>query len=414
VIEQAQPLSSRHVSALDGVRGIAILAVTAFHFVWQANQQVPSTQGCRLLTRVADLGTNGVDLFFVLSGYLITGILLDTKNSPRFFRNFYARRFLRIFPLYYAFLTLLLVAAPIFFPDSALVRQAGRNQAWVWLYATNIKLALADAWAFCGAPVCGQGIELNHTWSLAVEEHFYLVWPLVVFCCSRRRLMHTCAALFLLALFFRLRLRNSWFAMYALTPCRMDTLATGAFVAAAERELGLAWLLRVDRLPASVAALAFAVIVGLPGGPAGRVPAVQAATFSVTAVLAATLIVSALASRETGARGRIARALDHPVLRTFGKYSYGLYLFHSALRPLLMRIFPADRMADALRSPALGIVAYYVLATTSCLGLAWCSYHLFEKHLLRLKVYFADRADGLAGRAEVLATTASDAAQGRR
>jgi uncharacterized membrane protein YphA (DoxX/SURF4 family) len=117
---------------------------------------------------------------------------------------------------------------------------------------------------------------------------------------------------------------------------------------------------------------------------------VQACTYTLTAVCCAALLVWALASGEVGRAGPLARGLSHPILRTFGQYSYALYLLHSAMRPLLMRLFPADRLAQILRSPALALVAYTVLATLFCLALAWCSYHAVEKHFLRLKVYFSD------------------------
>jgi peptidoglycan/LPS O-acetylase OafA/YrhL len=384
-------VAPRHVPALDGLRGVAILLVAAYHFVWQAADHVPGTSlPYRLITRFADLGDRGVDLFFVLSGFLITGALLDAKGSPRYFRNFYARRTLRIFPLYYLFLTALLVVAPLVFPRSDLVRDAGRGQEWVWLYATNIKLALANRWYFCGMAVCGQGIELNHTWSLAVEEHFYLVWPAVVLVCSRKALVRTCLGLTVVSLALRLALRDHHFAMATLTPCRMDTLALGALVAIGIREESATWLLAVGRVPAAIAAALLAVVLAHPGGPAGCSPVVQACTYTLVAVCCTALLVWTLASGEAGRVGRLARGLSHPILRTFGKYSYALYLFHSALRPFLMRLFPADRLAQILRSPALALVAYAVLATLFCRGLAWLSYHGVENHFLRLKVYFSD------------------------
>ncbi len=242
--------------------------------------------------------------------------------------------------MYYAFLVVVLIVAPALFPRSSLVHDAGKDQAWVWLYATNFRIALENRWAFCGMAVCGQGIELNHTWSLAVEEHFYLAWPVVVLLCSRRMLLHTCAALILAALVFRLLLRDHWFAMYALTPCRMDALVLGAFLATAIREHGLAWLRRFGAVPAALAAVTFAAIVALPGGPLARPPAVQALSFTLTAILSAALIVIALMSsvapshpglvaRVLGNRGRLwANTVMDCIsfIRPCARSSYGCFL----------------------------------------------------------------------------------------
>ena len=121
----------------------------------------------------AHVGQTGVDLFFVLSGFLITGILLDTRNHPRYFINFYGRRTLRIFPLYYGiiFLTLFLPMIVRMIVGEP-VTEHQRNQWWLWLYLTNVGVFL------------GVDVPAMHFWSLAVEEHFYLVWPAVVYILS--------------------------------------------------------------------------------------------------------------------------------------------------------------------------------------------------------------------------------------
>jgi peptidoglycan/LPS O-acetylase OafA/YrhL len=390
--------ASAHVSALDGVRGLAILLVAAYHFVWQASLLAPGESWVyRVVTRGASLGIDGVDLFFVLSGFLITGILLDAKTSAHFLRNFYARRVLRIFPLYYAFLVLLLVLLPMVRPD-AISGELAHDQGWVWSYATNVKLALTNRWVFCGGVSCGDGVDLNHTWSLAVEEHFYLGWPVVVLACSRRALMRWCVALSLAAIVLRVVLHRHPLAMYVLTPCRMDTLLIGAFVAAAVRERGLEWVVRVARWPTAVAAVLFAIVTLLPGGTTARPPVVRALAYSLAAILSAALVVAAVASAAISRKGgRLARMLSTPVLRTFGKYSYGMYLFHATLRPILERAFPPATLARALRSPTLGVLVYFALGSTVSLAAAWFSYHLFEKRFLRLKAMLVDERSWLPG-----------------
>ncbi len=386
----ASPAKSRaHVPALDGLRGIAILLVTAYHFIGQAADLVDgSSLSMRLTTRLASLGMYGVDLFFVLSGFLITGILLDTKDAPGYFRNFYARRALRIFPLYYAFLAVVLVIGPALAPGSTLLRAAAHDQAWVWLYGTNLKIALAGQWAFCGTtqPICGQGLELNHLWSLAVEEHFYFVWPVLVYLCSKRALPRVAFALVLTALGVRLLLRHDPMAGYTLTPCRMDALLVGALLSIAlNSPTGVAFLRGPARFVVVTALGLFAIAVALPGGAESRSPTFRACVFTLTAILAAAIVVRTLESKPTSWLGRVTGS---SLLRTIGAYSYGLYLFHSALRPLFAKLIPVREIARLTHSPTLAVVLYFVLATAGSLALAWPSYHLFEKPFLKLKRYF--------------------------
>ena len=385
---------STHLPALDGLRGIAILLVTAYHFISQASELVDSNGlASRLLSRFGRLGMHGVDLFFVLSGFLITRILLESKSGPGYFRNFYARRTLRIFPLYYGFLFVALVILPRLLPHSPTVASAGHGQAWVWTYATNVKIALSGRWAFCGTAsgLCtGQGLELNHLWSLAVEEHFYLLWPLIVFFCDRRALLQACVGLSLMALVMRMLFRDNWYAVYTLTPCRMDGLVVGALVAVLEREpAGRIALRKYGRPLSLVAAVAFAVILWLPGGLEARAPMLRAFTFTLTTIVSAGVLVATIDASETSVLGRVMRG---STLRMFGAYSYGLYVFHSALRPLWARLIPVASIARTLHSPALAVVIFFVLATAGSLAIAWPSYHLFEKRFLVLKRFFEGKS----------------------
>src|SRR5436190_1162893 len=187
--------------ALDGVRGIAALMVMSFHYWDGAGSRWPA------------LGQTGVDLFFVLSGFLITRILLAARDSPGYFRNFYARRALRILPLYYGFLAVHQLLLP---------RLQGRESPpfarawWFWVHLQNIPTT------FPGLIADGPGVY----WSLAVEEHFYLVWPVLVLVVPSRWLPRVAGAVIVLALAARaLFLFALDLPVDTFTACRMDAIA---------------------------------------------------------------------------------------------------------------------------------------------------------------------------------------------
>ncbi len=160
----------KHVPQLDGLRGLAILLVTIYRF----GREMPKANSGSYLAQAIGLGTHGVELFFVLSGFLITGILLDTRGQTHQLRNFFVRRSLRILPLYYLALFLFLWCLPwlAWATDKPAMAEAFRpaqeHQYFLWSYMTNVHMALVDAWCFG---------PLDHFWSLAVEEHFI--------CCGR-------------------------------------------------------------------------------------------------------------------------------------------------------------------------------------------------------------------------------------
>src|SRR5215469_7550470 len=180
---------SGHVPALDGIRGLAVLFVIAFHSraPFLNTSEIPFS-----LFQFLGLGWSGVDLFFVLSGFLITGILLDTRRAPGYFRVFYARRALRIFPLYFAYLLLILVVLQGIFVVFVRTNPWQHVNPLLYLtYSMNWVSGLDDQW-------------LGHLWSLAVEEQFYLIWPAAVWFCSRRSLPWVCIAMATAALAFRI------------------------------------------------------------------------------------------------------------------------------------------------------------------------------------------------------------------
>src|SRR5437899_698335 len=178
--EEAQARGDQ-MPVLDGLRGVAILLVILNHAIaWPL--QPATTRVDAVVGVVAYAGWMGVDLFFVLSGFLISGILLDTRGQPGWWPNFIARRALRIFPLYYGALTVLFVLLPCLVrcSNTELVTLQ-ENQRWYWTYTVNLLAALTH----------GRGTPLYtaHLWSLSIEEQFYLIWPLIVWACRPRTLL---------------------------------------------------------------------------------------------------------------------------------------------------------------------------------------------------------------------------------
>jgi peptidoglycan/LPS O-acetylase OafA/YrhL len=355
---------------LDGIRGIAILLVLFHHFVLysQLPQEVRLDNYLRIL---GGASWPGVDLFFVLSGFLITGILYDSKGSSRYFSTFYGRRVLRIFPLYYA------VLAIAFFVHPTTAERLREGQIWYWTYTSNVDVAV-NQWP--------QPLHLAHFWSLAVEEQFYLVWPFAVFALERRKLISLTVACFIAALALRFVLPN-WLhhlSVYTLMPARMDALAAGAFlalVARGERRSGERW-----RWIRGFVFVGAAVVVGSMVYLRGLHPEaglVRTLGYSFLALLFASFIAIARAADDDSI---LAGALSSRALTTLGKYSYALYVFHHPVMVYMRdREFDTSVLPEVMGSQILGFLAFSAVAMTASSILALLSWRFLETPFLKLK-----------------------------
>ena len=378
--------SRSHLAGLDGVRGLAILLVLAIHFL---GMRTPQGRGQYLLVKAAGYGMLGVDLFFVLSGFLITGLLLDGRTEPRPLRNFYARRVLRIFPLYFGVLVACFLVLPLsisFPPAFAAVRT---HQVWLWTFTSNLFTAIHGSWTSLN--------YLSHFWSLAIEEHYYLLWPLVVLAVQPRTLERISIGVVAGALLLRIGLAlggMSELSISVLTPCRIDTLSAGGLLALwARRPSGLAPLVeRSGRAALGLGALVLLLSLWCSVIALG-LPVLHQIRNSLYALLFAALLLVSLGPRSSP----VARAFQSPVLGFFGKYSYGLYVYSGIWTWIFLEKDLDGRLDALLGNHALTIAVHGALGVTLSLLIAVASYQLYERHFLALKRYFGGTADRPGG-----------------
>lgn len=366
--------------ALDGVRGIAIALVMVYHFF-----AVTGANGSRLdsvVTHITGVGWSGVDVFFVLSGFLITGILLDARaGSSPYFRTFYGRRVLRIFPLYYGALAMLLFVLPqVQDIDPVRLSSFRDHQLWYWTYTHNLRPA------FGGSPT-SDIIESWHLWSLAIEEQYYIVWPTVVLLLGRRSLLGACLGMVAFSVGLRIARRIAGAdeqLIYKFTPARMDGLAAGsalAIVARSPRDLA-----RVTRLMPFAAAVAVAVLAVIAARNGGLGPYdADLLSYGLVGIttLGAAILIAALRARDSSPASRF---FNTPPLRWLGRYSYGMYVIHWPVAIALSRDTSiVDGPPVISGSTMLGRLLFFAVALALTSSIAWFSWQLFESQFLKLK-----------------------------
>jgi peptidoglycan/LPS O-acetylase OafA/YrhL len=354
-----------HIRELDGLRAIAVLLVFLNHFA--------PTVSIPRLQIIYEVGWIGVDIFFVLSGFLITGVLLAARDSPGYYRNFYIRRALRIFPLYYALLATMVFGMVIAHGGFAYHRMVDSwgSPAWLFAYLGNIRTALSGV---------SPPRSFVPMWSLHVEEQFYLLFPFVVHSLSQRALRRTLIVLVVAAPLIRLGLSglvpNRPLIEYMLLPCRMDGLALGALIALRLRTRPLLvnrWALATFAAALTVAACALFVI----GGRSFDTPLERTVGYSLFSLSAASWILWVILFRGSAP----TNWLNLRPLQYLGKISYGLYLLQMPAAGLLLWLAgPLQLGPDWLRTAA-GSLTLAAL----CVGLASASWYALERPLLRLK-----------------------------
>lgn len=350
---------------LDGLRALAVIAVVGFH----------------LNLTGFGMGWLGVNLFFVISGFLITGILLDSKASPHYLYNFYMRRTLRIFPIYFALLSIVL--------SVSLIRQWNIGDFLYYLtYTQNFLLALSE-WK-PEFPTM-----LNHTWTLAVEEQFYLIWPLIIFKVSAVRLRIIVLTLFIIALAVRIYFLNivpGSSLFFTVLPVQMDALAAGAGAALIVRSTASDLYIKKYALLCLLLASLFAVFLVTHNGydsywnpKIWTIKPSNVLLFSLFSIFSAALLLVIVVGAPP-----VSAVLNMKWLRHIGKISYGIYLYHypvlwfvdKGFAHIFSTTYDQNIWIEYLAVLLKCIVTYFI---------ALASFKLLETPFLNLKKKFSEK-----------------------
>lgn len=358
----------KRIPEIDGLRGVAILIVIVWHYL--NNQLVYSESFLSVnFKQLTSIFWSGVDLFFVLSGYLIGGILLKNKGKQNYFKTFYIRRFFRIFPLYYFFLILY---ALLFFSIPGLNKKIpdlfsnSLQQLPFYFYFQNFlmesKQSLGSGW---------QSI----TWSLAIEEQFYLLLPFLIFIIKKRFIIIPLTLILILAPFFRYLSSDNWFSMYLLFQCRMDSLITGVFIALIFENVILTEKLKGSK---NLMYLIFVLFgAGMLAYSAGYQFIPGYLFYSWINFFYGMLILITVLFKENN----LNRLLRNRMLGKIGIVSYGIYLSHLIINYLFIWILEKKGfvMVSDLQVVIIAIISFILTFIFS-----YTSYYLFENKLIKI------------------------------
>jgi len=372
---QSNPLSNKNsrISELDGIRGIAIIMVLIWHYI--ACQEKDLVQGSVLsmLHFPTKYFWSGVDLFFVLSGFLIGGIILDYHRSPNFLQTFWIKRACRILPVYFLLLALFFILKHTLTLENKSWLFGNPMPLWTYfLFVQNIAMGLEGTF---GAHFLGI------TWSLAVEEQFYLLAPLCILCVGKRAFVNSLIPLIVLALILRVAFPG--FHEYVNMPFRMDALLIGVGVAVIFRNESIWSKLFENRK--------YFLLIFLLMAAASLVLVLRDAfgsfKFFWFAIFFGVFLVFALLYSGTGATW----FLRNRILCFFGAISYGLYMYHQAISGLMHGFFGVEAV------PNLKTMNSLLLTTCSAvvsITLAWISLRFFERRFLEIGKLFKYQKSG--------------------
>ena len=347
-----------YVKELDGWRFIAVIGVILLHYA----------------PRFFIGAWVVMDLFFVLSGFLITGILLDTKNEKGYYKNFIIRRVIRLFPLYYLCLLILFFLVPNSFFDLSYYKQ---HQAWYWLYASNWLISL-QGWS--------PTKTIDHFWSLAIEEQFYIIWPLFVWLFNTKQLVRICIFLFFASFILRNIGLHLGFVMpypYVGTIARMEPIALGAIVAILVRtNKGI--LEQWAPYATLIAFISTTIVFMIAGTFHMENPVHYTINYTIVDILFAGLLTITISKNLPSWTRRFFT--NHFVSKVAGM-TYCLYVFHNPIHSILKyKYLPVFQQYTG--SAAIGYVMMFVIGMLITIPLCYAIHRWIEAPLWKLKKYF--------------------------
>lgn len=364
--------SKIRIGSLDGLRAIAIILVLLYHLTPSHN----SDQGFKSIAfKIADIGWSGVDLFFVLSGYLITSILVSNKVHGRPLYVYFVRRFLRIIPLYYLVLFLIFFIIPL--TINSYEAPGIQTQLPYWLYFSNYYDPFSN-------------VPTSHFWSLAVEVQFYMLWPFVIYNCTFQVVRRLAVLLLIVALFGRAFLvfqGAEWIVTYMWLPWRLDGLVIGSLVAIYLSHGHFSdepkWALPLFFiLGASVFLVAW---YGLATTVFKTPYNLQSFLLRIFLPLLVSLFYGLTLILAIKFRYSFLKILEWNLWKPVALYSYGIYIIHFLLLPLFHRYLDPSLLFPSLTGTDFPVYIYFITASSVSYIIAMASYHLFEIRFLNLK-----------------------------
>lgn len=373
-----------HNPALDGLRGLAILWVVLHHA--GAVPRDSHSWGGVLLSNIVMLGWVGVDLFFVLSGFLISTILIRSYGTTNWFRNFVARRALRVLPLYF-FVIFVCFNLITWLPISKLdwLRELSVDQWWYWLHLANFRKIAGDL-----DPGLANVGWFSTYWSLSIEEHFYLAWPLALMLFGPRRLGWVACVGILLVNGTRIGIALTDLPesmIYNNTLTRIDGLLLGSLFAWLKQKVNAPFAAAGGSVRAmfilGVLAFLIPMLMGYTGG--GRSTTYgKMVLYSASSICSASLVWCLIACP---ANTVIYRVFSSPILRSFGKYSYAIYVFN---KPIIAGVAALSSQCWG-RLPTLPYVVCFLFICGLCWLAGAVSWQFIESPCLKLKRLFPSR-----------------------
>lgn len=363
-----------HLIQLDGLRGIAVLLVCIAHFyqVDELNLYETNKYVGIISFKLSQIGLRGVDLFFILSGYLITRILITTKESANYFLSFYMRRFFRIFPLYYFVLFLSFFILPNFIYLNDANQQIIEHQWKLWSYTSNMFFLHPVDWDISTFP------NFGHFWSLAVEEHFYIFWPFLVYFANKNvKIFMWC--IFFISLF-------TWILGFYIPYFNWTTLnyssvlAIGGLIAyyeLFEKEKIFSYYAKIKKYWIYI----FILLLISAFIPRSFEEFGHFFMFVVSLFFFSTLVVITIFSNIFN------KTFSNSVLVFIGKISYGIYVYHGLLRPYF-KVWFYEPLLLNIHNGIIVSILHTIISTSISVCIAYLSWQFFEKHVIKLKRYF--------------------------